>query len=269
MFGKIDRGTGRLMDNRRYKGGGGDTQKSTTSSDPWSGLQPYLTDYLSKGQALTNQPYNFNNGDQVAGFSPEQQLGFNLSTQRALAGSPTLNAANNNITNTLNGNYLSPDSNPWLKSNVDQALNDVTGRVNSQFNNSNFGSSANQETLQRDLGSTASQMYGQNYTNERNNQLQAANLAPGLANADYLDSSMLQNVGAQRQGLAQNYLNQANNTFQGAANWPYTQLQRYGQVISGASGQGGTSTTTSPNPYQQNGFGNLLGLGLTAASLFI
>jgi len=90
------------------KGGGSET--STQTNEPWAGVQPYLTDYLKRGKEVTNRPYNFYNGDTVAGFAPEQEMGFNLGTQRALAGSPTLNAANNQITDTLNGNYLSPDS---------------------------------------------------------------------------------------------------------------------------------------------------------------
>ena len=96
-------------------GGGGSNTTTITKADPWEGVQPYIKDYLSLGQSTTQRPYNFYNGDKVAGFAPEQELGMNLGTQRALAGSPTLNAANNNVTNTLNGNYLSPDSNPWLK----------------------------------------------------------------------------------------------------------------------------------------------------------
>ena len=73
------------------KGSGGGGQSTTIQkSDPWSGVQPYLTDYFQKGQTATNNPYNFYNGTTTAGFSPEQQAGMNLNTQRALSGSPTL-----------------------------------------------------------------------------------------------------------------------------------------------------------------------------------
>lgn len=249
-------------------GGGGDTQTTTQKSDPWSGVQPYLTDYLKKGQAATSNPYSFYNGDTVAGFAPEQEAGFNLGTQRALAGSPTLNAANNNATSTLNGDYLSPESNPYLKQNVNRALDDVQTRVNSQFSGNNYGSSANQETLTRNLGDTAAGMYGQNYTAERNNQLQAMNQAPGLAQADYNDANYLQGIGAQRQGLSQQYLTNAKTQYDNANNFQYDQLARYGNVVSGGTGVGGTSTSTAPNPNQSNSTANMLGLAMTAASLF-
>lgn len=259
--------TGKLHDTCRYKDSGGSTQTSTQTSAPWSGVQPYLTDLLKRGQNVTNNPYNFYNGDTVAGFSPEQEMGFNLGTQRAIAGSPTLDAANRNTTSTLNGDYLNPGSNPYLKQNVNTALNDVQTRVNSQFSGNNYGSSANQELLTRNLGETAGQMYGQNYSNERNNQMQAANQAQGLAGADYQDANYLQGIGAQRQGLANQYLGNAAGQFNQAAQFPYQQLQRYQGVVNAGTGQGGTQTTTAPNPNQSNGFASLLGAGLSIASL--
>lgn len=240
--------------------GGGDTNTTVT---PWSGVQPYITDYLKRGKATTNNPYQFYNGDTIAGFSPEQELGFGLATQRAMAGSPTLNAANQNITDTLNGNYLSPDSNPYLKGTVDQALGDVQTRVNSQFNNNNFGSSAHQEQLTRDLGNQANNLYGQNYAMERNNQLQAATQAPGLAGADYQDAAMLQGVGAQRQGLAQSYLTDAKNQFDQAANFPYQQLDRYGNVVSVGMGVGSNQSTSSSQQSGGSPLAGAVGGGLT------
>ena len=251
------------------KGGGGGGSNTTTiqKADPWEGVQPYIKDYLALGQQVTQRPFNFYNGDTVAGFAPEQELGMNLATQRALAGSPTLNAANTNLTNTLSGNFLTPDSNPFLRGNVDRALGDVQTRINSQFNNNNFGSTAHQETLQRGLGEQANALYGQNYTNERNNMMQGTSLAPSLANADYMDASMLQGVGSQRQALANQYLGNANNAFTGAANFPYDQLTRYGDVVRAGQGVGGTTTTTAPNPNQSSPMANALGGGLAGYGL--
>lgn len=247
---------------------GGSKQTSTQTSEPWKGVQPYLTDYLKLGQQVTRNPYQFYSGDTVAGFAPEQELGFNLGTQRALAGSPTLDAANRNITSTLQGNYLDPATNPYLRGTVNTALGDVQSRINSQFNNANFGTSAHQETLQRGLGEQANQIYGQNYAQERDRQLNAAGQATGLAGADYMDANYLQSIGAQRQGLANQYLGEAEEKFNQAAQWPYEQLQRYGNVVSQGTGQGGTSTTTGPSQNQSNPFADALGLGLSAASLF-
>lgn len=227
-------------------GGSKQSDKQTTTAEPWAGVKPYLTDYLKLGQNVTRNPYQFYNGDTVAGFAPEQEAGMRLGTQRAMAGSGTLNAANNNATSTLNGDFLSPDSNPYLKQNVSRAMDDVQTRVNSQFSGNNYGGSANQELLTRNLGDTAAGMYGENFARERNNQMQTMNLAPTLAGADYQDANYLQTIGAQRQNLANQYLGTAANQFNGAANWPYEQLQRYGNVVSQGTGAGGTETVTGP-----------------------
>lgn len=243
-------------------------KNQTTTSEPWSGVKPYLTDYLQLGQNVTKNPYQFYSGDTVAGFAPEQEMGFNLGTQRALAGSPTLNAANQNITSTLQGDYLNPASNPYLQATADRALGDVQSRINSQFNNQNFGTSAHQETLQRGLGEQANQIYGQNYASERDRQLAAAGQAQGLAGADYMDANYLQGIGAQRQGLANQYLGNAAGQFNQAAQWPYQQLERYGNVVSQGTGQGGT--VTSPNPNQGGGSSPMAGAlgGAAAGSAF-
>lgn len=225
-------------------GGGGDTT-TVQKADPWEGVQPYIKDFLSKGSQVTQQPFQFYNGDTIAGFSPEQEAGFKLNTQRALAGSPTLNAANNQVTSTINGDYLSPDSNPYFKGTVDRAMDDVQTRINSQFSGNNFNNSAHQELLTRNLGDVANSMYSQNYMNERNNQLGAVSQAPTLAMADYTDGNVLAGIGAQRQGLAQSYLTDAKNTFNEAANYPYQQLDRYGNLVSIGMGAGGTSTSSS------------------------
>jgi hypothetical protein len=258
----------RMVDSFTFysSGGGGGSQTTVQKADPWIGAQPYLTDFLKLGQQVTKNPFQFYNGDTVAGFAPEQEMGFNLATQRALAGSPTQNAANQQVTNTLRGDYLNPESNPYLKGTVDRALGDVQTRVNSQFNNNNFGGSAHQETLQRGLGEQANAIYGQNYTNERNNQISAVGNAIPLAAADYADASVLQGIGQQRQGLANQYLGLNGNTFNQAANFPYEQLARYGNVVSQGTGAGGTTTTTGPG-QESNKFAGALGGAATGFSL--
>lgn len=235
-------------------------QTSTSKTEPWAGAQPYIKDYLQKGQTAASQPFNFYNGETIAGFAPEQQMGMNFATRRAMAGSPTLNAANRNVTDTLNGKYMNPDSNPYLRGTVNQALGDVQTRVNSQFNNNNFGSSAHQELMSRNLGEQANNIYGQNYSNERNNQMQMVGQAQGLAQSDYNDANVLQQVGAQRQGQSQRYLDQAKSTFDQANNFQYDQLNRYSDVIRAGQGVGGTTTMTGPGQQQAPGKSPITGL---------
>lgn len=251
--------------------GGGDapsTQTTVQKAEPWGPAQPFIKDYLGRAQTQSNTPFNFYNGQTIAPFSPEQQLGMNMTTQRALAGSPTLDSANTSLTATLRGDYLSPGSNPWLKDTVDTVMNDVTGRINSQFNNSNFGSTAHQETLQRGLGEVASGMYGDNFARERSYQIGAAGMAPGLAGADYVDAQALMGVGDARRQLAQENLNQIGSVFNQAAGFPQQQLDNYGRAVNlGMGGGYGTTTGTAPNPNQSNPLAGAIGGGMTGYSL--
>ena len=248
-------------------GGGSSTQQQTTKVEPWSGVQPYITDYLRQAQSQNKTPFQFNAGDQIAPLSPEQQYGLAGTTQRAISGSPVNLAAQQNAYDTMTGGYMSPDSNPWLKQTVDTALGDVQSRVNSQFNNSNFGGSAHQELMTRNLGSTAAGMYGDNYQQERGRQMQAQALAPGLAETDYRDMQALMGVGDVRRGLSQDYLNQANSLFNQNVNYPQQQLDNYGRAVGLGMGVGSNQTSTAPNPYQSSPIAGAIGGGVAGYGL--
>ena len=99
-------------------------------------------------------------------------------------------------------------------------------------------------------------------------QQQAAAMSPGLAQSDYNDGNQLQAIGAQRQGLSQQYLNNAQNQFNGASQNPYTQLGRYADVVRAGQGVGGTSSSTGPNPYQSNGLANAVGVGAAGLGIY-
>jgi hypothetical protein len=245
----------------------GSTQTSTQTAGPWKGAEPFVTDYLNQGQAQFNKPFSFNPGDQIAPFSPEQQYGLAGTTQRAINGSPVNLAAQNNATATLNGDFMSPDSNQWLKGAYDTAADAETGRINSIFNNNNFGGTAHQETLGKSLTELGNNIYGGNYQQERGRQMSAMGMAPQLAETDYRDMQALLGVGDARQGLAQKYMNQQNDLWNGKNNYGQNQLDNYGNVVRTGMGAGQNSTTTSPNPNQSSGIANLIGGGLSIAGL--
>lgn len=249
-------------------GGGGSTQSQTTRVEPWSGVQPYITDYLSRASAVSNRPFQYNPGDVISPLAPEQQYGLSATTQRAIQGSPVNLAAQTNAYNTLQGQYMSPESNPWLKQTVDTALGDVQSRVNSQFNRgANFGGTAHQELLTRNLGQTAADIYGQNYQQERGRQLQTQALAPTLAETDYRDLQALTGVGDVRRGLSQDYLNLANQVYGNYLGYPQQQVDALGRAVQVGMGGGSTSTSTAPNPYQSNPIAGAIGGAATGYGL--
>lgn len=220
-----------------FKGGKGGSTKQTVSNTPWSGVQPYMLDVFKKGQTLANQQ------------SPNamQTQSYDMTKQLATVGDPMNQSANDLNNATLSGAFLSPDSNPYLKQNVNTALDAVQSRVNSQFSGNNYGSSANQETLTRNLADTAAQMYGQNYTNERNNQMQAMGLTPTLNQNRYLDANQLSQAGSAQ------------------AEAPWSNIKNYASILGLGSGSGNSTTTNTAN---SSPLSSMLGGGLIGASLF-
>lgn len=233
-------------------GGSSSPSKTSTTTTPWSGVQPYLKDYLQQGQQVSQTPFQFYSGDQIAPFSPEQQMGLGMQTQRAIQGSPVASAAQRNITNTLQGQYMTPETNPWLQTGVNQALGDVRGRIGKQFGNASFGGVADQGMLARNLGAAEANVYGQNWEDERMRQMQAAGMAPTLGNLDYQDIAALQGVGGVRQQLAQDYLNQASGLYGDYIGYPAQQLDAYGNVVRTGMGGGSTTTGTAPGAAKPN-----------------
>jgi hypothetical protein len=271
------------------------TTQTTTKEIPlWA--QPSAMNLLQRGEALSNQPYQAYTGQRIADLTGQQTTGLNLVQNRALYGSPEEKAARQNFTDTLSGKYLGQGAaynpyadmnNPYLKGMVNQSLNDVTGRVNSQFNGNNYGTTAHQETLTRNLGEAANNAYGQAfnlqaqladananrqqsaYSNERNNQLQMAGMLPQYGNIDYNNAQQLIGVGDIYRQEAQDRLNNQYADWAAIQNQPYRQLDVLGNSLGAAvNGQSNLSSTGyQSNPYTANKLASSIGGGLAGYGL--
>lgn len=242
---------------------------ATNNTAPWSGAQGYITDYLSRAKQQSAQPWQQYQGRRIADITPEHQLGLAMTTNRALNGSPDVNAARQNFQKTMNGDFMSPESNPWLKQNVDTALGDVQTRVNSQFNKPGaFGGTANQEVLTRALGNTAADMYGQNYNNERQRQVQSQLFGTQLGQQDYTDAQALMGVGDINRGLQQDVINQQYGDWKEFRGWPQQQLDSYRQAVATGMGAGSSGTSTQQQPgYKANPLAGAIGGGTAGYAL--
>lgn len=75
---------------------------------------------------------------------------------------------------TATGKYLNPATNPWLKSTYDQGFGQVQNSVGSAMAGAGrFGSGAMAGALGSGATNLANEIYGTNFQNERNRQLQA------------------------------------------------------------------------------------------------
>lgn len=135
-------------------------------------------------------------------------------------------AANQQALNTINGGYLGPNSNPYLRANVDAASKAVADNykyatapgTDAQFARAgSFGGSAHQQTknmqqfdLGRNLSDLANTMYGSNYNTERGNQLGA------IQNQQSLGMTALQSALSRAQTTQENALNRGSGLAQDA-----------------------------------------------------
>jgi hypothetical protein len=256
------------------KGDAGQTEVPSTTSQTqtkeipaWA--QGSAQDLLSRGHALSYQPYQSYQGQRIAEMTSQQNQGLSQIQNRAVNGSPEENAARQNYTDTMSGKYLSPGSNPYLQATVQQGMDDVSGKINSQFGGSNYGTTAHQETLTRNLGQVANDAYGQNYVNERNNQMKQSALLPQYQNIDYNNAQQLTGVGDIYRQESQDVLNNKYSDWAAAQNQPYRQLDVLGNALGAAvNGQGSVqSSGYQSNPYTANRYASAIGGGLAGYGL--
>lgn len=270
-------------------GGGGSqtsTQQVNTDMGPWKPQQQYLTDVFGRAQGAYEASANstYYPGKTVASFTPGQTQGYQQIIDQGLKGSPLMPAANKTALDTINGSYLDPETNPWIKKTFDMGADAVTrayqtgtapqtdaamamaGRYGS-------GSYANlREGNQRALGSSldnlATQTYGANYERERQNQLGMTNNVGNLIQASYLDPTAAVNAGSAVQAQDQRNIDEQVARYNYNRDLPWLNLARYKSMIDGNYGQSGTQTTTGTQPQaQSNPLGMALGGLLSAGSL--
>lgn len=241
----------------KCKGGGG---TSTTSAEPWSGQQPYLSDVYGQAQAQYEAPMEYYPGQTTAGFQPEQEAAMGLTTQRALMGNPLLPQAQGVMSDTLAGKYMDPSSNPWLAETYNQAA----GGLSRQFQEATMPEIRRQAMaagayggerqgvaegiagrgLADSMSNLATGIYAPAYQQERGFQQQAMTQAPGLAEADYTDIGKLAAVGEERQAMEQSLIDEALKKWQFSQEEPWQRLGMYSNLITGNAG--GTSSSSMP-----------------------
>lgn len=225
--------------------GGGD-QTTVQKSEPWAAQKPYLTYGFQQAQDIYNQPGPlYYPGQTVADFAPEQLQAQAGTVARATNGSPLNAAAAAYNQDVLSGRYLDA-ANPYLGAVAGQARAGVDSTYSAA---GRYGSGAHDAAVTQALAP----IYYQDYASQLARMDQAAQLAPALANQDYVDLNALAQVGQQRQQQAQALINEDVNRYNYYANLPTNKLNQYMNQIQGS--YGGTVTTTQPyqgaSPLQQ------------------
>jgi len=243
---------------------GGGTTTTTTNNTPWSGVQPYMKTGYKAAQNVLNNPLQPYPDNQVAPFSPETLAGMGMQENKALSGSPLVGAAQGNLTDTLNGNYLTP-GNPYLTNLTDSLNSQVRRSVDSSFEGAGrYGSGLHDAARTEALANAvAPQLFG-NYQNERSNQLKASALTPTIDNQGYKAGDVMRNVGGTKENLAQDIINAKIRKWNAQQQAPQQALSQYMNALQGGMNFG---TTTASQPYHRNRAAGALGGAMAGAQM--
>lgn len=237
--------------------GGGGSTKTTTSTAPWSGQQPYLSKGMGEADRLYNQGYlapDYYPESTVVGISDTTQQALDLQKQRALSGSSLTDAAQTELQNTISGSYLDPTQNTALQGVLDYALNKTLPTVDaSAVKAGRYGSGVWADTRAQAAQEAAASVYN----DERTRQMQSMMFAPTMANQDYQDIAALSEVGTAEENYLQQQLNDAVNRYNYEQSQPMTAIQNYMNLIGGNYGSTGSTTTSSGS--RSNPLGGALG----------
>lgn len=269
------------MGSKSNQGAPSTTQVNT---GPWQAQAPYLQDAFSQAQQNYGTAKNntYYSGEAVAPLNGAQNMALNNTIGMGNSANPGVTAAGTNLTDTLNGKYLDPSTNPYLDDTYNAAANAVTrqyqtatapqtagameaaGRYGSGAYNNQVKN--NQLDLGTSLNNLATNIYGGNYQNERQNQVADTGQAGAVNQAQYINPTAALTAGNQQQTQQQNVDVNAMNAYNYNRDQPTNALNSYVGQIQGNYGTNGT--TTASTPYYTNpgatGLGAALGLGSLA-----
>ena len=272
------------------------TVSTTSSIDP--GILPYITTGLERAKTL------FLGGEQPSMYpgqtyvSPSQETLTALQQQQDIAQrqSQPLQSAQNaymqsygGLSNTAAGGFL--QGNPYQQQMVEAATRPLVQQYSNQIlpgiaslysKSGRYGSGAMQSALGqateqygRALGDVSTNIVGTQYDQERARQQQAmmgltnlAQAAPSIYAQQYLPSQQLAQVGAQREAIAAQPLQEAMQRYSFGQQLPYQQLSGYLSSVYGSptASYGTTSQNMSTNPTV-GAIGGALSGGLLGSSI--
>lgn len=159
------------------------TTETKQSSQPWAPVRPGLENIITQAGVIGGNTANFQptySGTTMRGIDRLEALG----QQPGVAQNYLSNIVNrsgqgfdtgvNQLQATAGGGMLG--GNPYLDQMLGNNADDIAARVNRQFSGAGrYGSAAHTGELTRNIGNMTTQARVGNWTNERNNQLNAAN----------------------------------------------------------------------------------------------
>jgi len=230
-------------------GGGSSKTKSSgkSSTKPWEQQSQYLSQLYGGAADNLNQDYQYGD-DRFAGMGANTRQAVGDSAGMYGQGAGNVNAASNEFGKTMSGQYLDPNSNPFLQANYDKGARNITnsfmdatqslgsrmaGANRSGSGAENYRQNQNQENLATGLGDFGAQLYGENYSRERGNMMGAMGQAGAINQAGWQNVAGMSASGDREQADRQGVLDDTNARFQFAQNARATKLGEFRDLIGG------------------------------------
>lgn len=231
------------------------TQTVTQTNEPPSFLLPFLQQGAQGASNLFQEggPQQFP-GQTVVPFSPQTNQALNLLQNRATEGSPLIDSAQSALQDILGGQ--DPNTNQLFQ----RAARQTRGQLEGEFAGAGRDLEARLPARTEQLNDLATTFFGA----ERGRQLQAAALAPSLAQTDFSDIAQLLNVGQITENQARALIGDQVSRFDFEQQRPENALNAFLARISG--GQFGNQSTQS-TPLFSNPASGALGGAAAGASL--
>lgn len=267
-----------------------ETVTTTSISEPWSGIKPFLTGetggvYPNARELFYQGGPAVYGGQRVAGLDPGQQYGASSLVGMAMQ-NPMLGLGQQYFANSLGGSYLSPQSNPYLSGMYQSAAEDIANQFAQQLGGvtTRFGQSGRTGSpgmmnavtgaygqLGKSLSNAATNLYGTAYENERNRQQGMAQFLPQMLQAEQGLYAGATQGGQLYRDYNQQVLDAARKQYEQQQARPYQNLDWYANIINpGAAIAGsGRGTSTAPSGMEETPWWETaLGIGGSLFSLF-
>lgn len=254
---------------------------TTTTSQIDPTIQPYLGYGLQQAQQLyQGGGPQYYGGQTYVSPSTTTQTGLQALEARASLGNPLLQSAQNQLQNTVSGNFLS--GNPFFQgafqpaaqaaqTQFQQTLGDIASKSSlaGRYGSGAMGSLQDRATgaFGQQLANTAGQLAYQNYADERNRQQQAIGMAPTMASADYQDIQNMLQAGQIREGYTGQQQQADIAKFNFLQNQPQQNLQNYLSLVYG-NPLGRVASSTTSGAADTSTLQNLLGIAAVGGGLY-
>jgi len=254
---------------------------TTTTSQIDPTIQPYLGCGLQQAQKLyQGGGPQYYGGQTYVSPSTTTQTGLQALEARASLGNPLLKSAQNQLQNTVSGDFLS--GNPFFQgafqpaaqaaqTQFQQTLGDISSKASlaGRYGSGAMGSLQDRATgaFGQQLANTAGQLAYQNYSDERARQQAATMAAPQMAQADYQDIQNMLQAGQIREGYTGQQQQADIAKFNFLQNQPQQNLQNYLSLVYG-NPLGRVASSTTSGSQDTSNLQNLLGVAAVGGGLY-